>query len=475
MEYYRQYQNIGMHRNASPFSILKGEWKLLVNWTISKIGALTKRKGYTSILNVPDASEVLTIIPYQSGSVRRLIMVNAAGKLYSADPVTDSTWGTAILTGLDTSKRWGWTMLHDSAGASFMILGNGVTTYKTGNGTSFTTVSGAPLAPYWASFQERVYAAGVNADQDVLHWCSIGDLTNWSAVSPNDSSSLNVDKHSGGNIKNIRTLNDRVVIYKEGIIKRWDEEYLKTVMASDGLTAPWSLADIGGMGFSLDRNAIRMYDGNYPQEISSKIEDAIFGIDFSASNVERICGSVFKKNYYLSVGDLTLEDGDVITNCWIVYDYNKNIFYFFSLKERATAMTPFVNTSGVQKFYFGGTDGKVYEMFTDTETDNGEEFEAKAESHIFYPAGPELYLSPREVTVVSRYGNDIKVSLRDDYNDRPVTLSDFDRPTTKNSLKELGNNVQGMQVTVSHAGKGAPIFYGYTVAYEPEGEKTQVP
>lgn len=473
MRYYRMYQNQGMHRNVSPLAVLKGEWKKIVNWDIAKIGAATKRDGYLSILNAPDASEILSIIPFEAGTIRKLIMINAAGKLYVADPIVDSTWGTAKLTGLNTSARWTGAMLHDDAGAVVMILGNGLQTYRTVDASTFVnanTTDGAPLAKYWTAWQERVFGAGVPADKDVLHWCSIGDATDWSAVSPSDSNSLNIDKFSGGTIQNIRMINDRVVIWKERMTKRWDEEYLRTVRDSDGLTAPYSLADIKGMAFTLDRNGIRLYDGNEPQEISSKIEDLIIGIDMGTTNLPRICGAVFNKRYHLSVGTITDEDGNTISNAWIVYDYNKNAFWLYSLAVQATAMATLKCSDGVERMYFGGTTGTVCQMFSG-DTDNGTEIESILEGHIFYPVGTEMFIEPKKIIVASKFGHEMKVQLRDDYSDNVMTIGEFDKPVSHNITDQLGNNVLGLSVNIVHASKGKPIFYGFTLGYEVEGAK----
>lgn len=476
MQYYRQHQNIGTHRNTSPFSILKGEWRKIVNWDIGKKGCMTKRQGYASILNIPDASEILNIIPFEIGTTRKLIMINKAGKLYVADPIVDSTWGTAKLTGLDTSARWTATVLHDDSGNGIMILGNGVETYRTADASTFTdanSTDGAPLAKYWCSFQERVFGAGVPADKDVLHWSSIGDITDWSSTSPSDSDSLNIDKHSGGTIQGIRTLNDRVVIWKRDRIKRWDEEYLRTVKASHGLDAPYSIAEIDGAAFSLDRDAIRLYDGNAPLEISERIQDFIEGIDFSTSNNEKICGEVFKKRYYLSVGTITDEDSNTISNAWIVYDYNKNEFWLYSLADRATAMTKLMCSDGVQRLYFGDGSGQVYQMFYGV-TDDGEEIEAMLEGHVFYPAGPEIFINPREFIVASKFGHEMKAQITDDYSDNTITVGEYDKPVTSNLMKKLGNNVLGLRVNIAHSTKGRPIFYGFTIGFEVEGAKKAI-
>lgn len=467
------YQNIGMHRNVSPLTVLKGEWKKIVNWDIAKIGAATKRDGYTAILNAPDASEILSIIPFISGTTRKLIMINAAGKLYVADPVVDSTWGSALLTGLSTTARWTGAMLHDDSGNPVMILGNGLHTYRTSDAVTFTdanSTDGAPLAKYWTAWQERVFGAGVPADQDVLHWTSIGDATNWSAVSPSDSNSLNIDKFAGGVIQNIRMINDRVVIWKESVIKRWDEEYLRTVRDSDGLTAPYSLADIKGMAFTLDRNAIRLYDGNEPLEISSKIEDLILGIDMGSTNLPKICGAVLNKRYHLSVGDITDEDGEVISNAWIIYDYNKNSFWLYSLADQATSMATLKCSDGVERMYFGDSSGTVYQMFSG-DTDDGEEISAILEGHIFYPVGTEIFIDPKKIIVASKFGHEMKVQLRDDYSDNIMTIGEFDKPVSHNITDKLGNDVLGLSVNVAHATKGKPIFYGFTLGYEVEGAK----
>ena len=284
--------NLGINRNVSPMLTKQGEWRLIVNADLSKIGVLKKRKGYTKILNTPDASEVLSLIPVEIGSVRVLLMVNAAGKLYGSD-LTGATWGSALLTGLSVSARWGHTDMSDLAGNKYKILGNGAVTYKTADGVNFSSVSGAPLAKYWTTFQQRVYGAGVTASPDTLFWSSIGDMTNWSGVSPSDSSSTTIDRYYRGNIKGIRESNDRVVIYKERMMKRWDSYALKTVMASSGLDAPYSLAVVDGMIFSFDRDGIRLYDGNEPKLISERIKDLIEGIDVTSANLERICGAVF--------------------------------------------------------------------------------------------------------------------------------------------------------------------------------------
>ncbi len=472
MQQLRSYAQVGMHRNVNPLNVLKGEWKKIVNWDLEKKGCFTKRKGYTPVLDVPDASEILSLIPFEMGATRKLIMINGTGNLYVADPVVDSSWGTAILTGLDTTARWTSTVLHDSSGNGVMILGNGVQVYATEDAVTFTdaTTNGAPVAKYWATFQERVYGAGVTASKDVLFWSSIGDINNWSSVSPSDSSSLNIDRFSKGTIKNIKQINDRIVIWKNNEMKRWDEEYLRTVRTSHGVIAPYSIDEIDGIAFSLDRDAIRMYDGNSPMEISEKIKDLIYGIDFSDS--EKICAKVFKDKYFLSVGDITDEDGEIIENGWIVYDYNKNAFWLYSLQSRAVSMARLVCSDGVERLFWGNEAGNVYKMF-DGDTDSGTNIEAKLEGHIFYPAGPETLIRPKEFSIASKFGDEMSIVIDDDNSNNVTNIGECTKPISSNFTNNLGD-INGLNIRIYHTSKGTPIFYGFTVGFDVIGSNNSI-
>jgi len=463
--------NLGMNRNTSPLLIKEGEWRLIVNADLHKNGVLKKRKGYTKILNTPDANEVLSLIPIELGTIRQLIMVNAAGKMYSSD-LTGATWGTAIVTGLSASARWGFTIMADSSGNKYAIMGNGAVTYKTADGVSLTSVSGAPLAKYWTTFAQRVFGAGVTASPDTLFWSSIGDLTNWSGVSPSDSSSTTIDLYYRGNIRGIKESNDRVVIYKERMMKRWDGETLKTVRSSTGAEAPYSLATIEGMIFSFDRDGIRLYDGNKPEIISERIKDLIQGIDVTAANLERICGAVYRNRYYLSVGNITDEDGNTITNAVIVYDFIFNEFLLYSTAHRITAMTRFINTTNnTEDLYIGDLTGNVYKMFANDDLDDDKNVEMKLESHIFYPAEIDTAIEPNKMTLLARYSDEMKVFLSADYKDAKENIGEFTDPVSDQKFDKLGNDVRGVKVFIEHSAKGRPEYYGNQLEFNLVSDK----
>ena len=463
---HRVYGNLGMNRNVSPFLPASGEWRLIINADVNKVGVIEKRDGYVAVLDNLDATEVLSLLALNIGTTNILIMIKASGKLYSND-LSGGSWGSAKVTGLDTAARWTGTVMHDSTGVRYLILGNGINVLVTTDGVTFNTLAGAPLGKYWAQLFERVYCAGVPADMDVLHASVTGDLTNWSMVSPADSYSLNIDKQSGGIIQAIRPSNDRILIYKNRLMKRWDETNLKTIMSSTGTDAPYSIDEIDGMAFSFDREGIRLYDGNTPNLLSERIRDLIYGADLSATNSQRICAVAFKNRYLLSMGSITDEDGNVYANAWIVYDYVKNLFTLYTLAVQATAMCKFINGSdGIQRVYFGDVNGNIYQMFSG-QTDAGQDIQMKLQSHIIYPAGPELTITPRQMTVAAKYADEMHTMLAADYG-TPDEIGETGDPVSVNmGLKDkFGNGVRGVEIFVEHSTPGKPQFLGFTLNYD---------
>jgi len=456
---YSQFESVGINRAVSPILAKKGEWELIVNADIPRVGVVQKRLGYKKILDTPDASEILTLIPYEIGDAGKLIMINAAGKAYASSALTvgSGSWGSAIATGLNDVARWGWAVLNGN-----MFLGNGITAYKT-DATAFSTVSGLPVGQAFTTLFQRLYVARVSASPSTLFWSNVGDGTNWSSVAPNDSSSTDIEKDWKGNIKNICFSNDRVVIYKDKIMKRWDTDYMKTIMDSRGITAPWSLADVEGLLASLDRDGIRIYDGSAPRDISEPIKEIIQGIDFSSTNRERICAVVYQQKYLLNVGDVTLPNGETISNAMIVYDYNFNTFVVYSLAHKMTAIAKLVKTDGTEKVYMGDVNGNVYEMFNG-DTDDGTEIVMRAEDHIRYPYDGGYEIKPEVVTVVSENPDNINVKITPDFGDT-IDLGNLEKPS-QNIL--VGNNVEsfnGFKISFYHAGKGRPAIYGWSMDY----------
>lgn len=464
---FRAYQNLGMNRNISEFLPLNGEWRKILNAEMNKLGILVKRDGYTKKLNNPDTDkEVLSLIPFELGSVRKLIMINKAGKLYAKDPIVDADWGTAILSGLDTSARWTATVMSDSSGNKYMVLGNGVNVKKTADAAAFSDITNVPLGKYWAQLFQRGFTAGVPADSDVLHASSIADITDWSAVSPSDSYSQNIDRFSGGTIQGIKESNDRIIIYKKRRIKKWDGEYLKTVMASAGLDAPYSLADIEGMIFSLDREAIRLFDGEAPSPISERIQDLIDGISFASANIERICATVYKKRYHLSLGTITDEDGNSIPNCWIVFDFIRNLFWIHSLGHQATAMCKLECSDGVERLYFGDVTGNLYHMFSGSLLDDTLPIQMLLESHDIYPAGPEVTIQPKVLTLVTKFADECKVQISAD-GGSPENIGELENNVSQHFLSEaFGNDVRSIKLTIAHADEGRPQFKGWGLNFD---------
>lgn len=457
--------NLGMNRNINPSLIRHGEWKTIINGELNRIGIIEKRKGYKKILNNPDNSEVLSLIRCELGDIRRLIMVTATGNIYSADPSVDDNWGNPVKTGVDNSERWGWAVMSDKDGNKFLIMGNGHDVLKTSDGLTFTDVPGAPKARYWTVYQQRVFCSGVDADPDVVHWSSIGDLTDWSVIEPSDSGSINIDKFSNGIVKAIIEANNKVVIYKDREMKRWDQENLRNVLTSWGTEAPYSVIKINGLPFSFDRDGIRMYDGNIPIKISDNIQDIVDRVDISRP--ERIFAVDNRGRYYLFVGDIE-DENMLIKNAVIVYDEAKSLWWLHSLNHKMTSGTT-LRRSGDNRetVYMGDINGQVYEMNVGDE-DDGLSIEMILESHIIYPEGIGNDIKPKRVGIISKNPNQMKVFLRADYDKKEVLMGEVDDNAQRFDTQKMPIDTHGVSVLITHATKGRPQVYGYNIGYEVE-------
>jgi len=455
---YAQFETAGINRTVSPFLVRKGEWKMLLNCGMTEIGKVSKRPGYEMILDVPDlGSEILSLIPYEIGGVGKLIMINSSGKAYASVPGVASSWGTAIKTGLNTSERWGYTVLNGN-----MYLGNGYEGYRT-DAEAFHAVANMPTAKFWTTLYQRVYAGGVYASPSTLFWSSTGNGTDWSSVSPSDSSSTDIEKDYKGNIKALEQSNDRVIVLKDKMLKRWDSEIMKTVLDSRGIKAPWSVGELEGMLCYLTDDSILIYDGNSPRPISAPIMDVISAIDMTTLNVNRICGEVFKNLYLLSVGDIALKER-TIANAVLVYDYEFNTFAIWSTTHRLTAMARLTTSTGVDKLYAGDENGVVYELFKG-DTDNGEEFEMVAETHVIYPLDGGYAMDPKILTVATENPIEMKVKMISDTGSVRLEQA-LRKPVTNIKTKEGLSALNGFKVMFTQAGKGTPSIYGWSLDYE---------
>ncbi len=465
LENYSQYVNLGMNVMSSPFNSIKGEWKVILNADIPKIGTVRKRLGYKKILDTPDSSEVLSLIPYEIGNAGKMIMINASGNAYASDTLTvgSGSWGTAIAIGLSTTERWGWTVLN-----GYLFLGNGIVSQKT-DGIAFTDVVGMPIFRYATTLFQRLYCSGVTASPSTLFWSETGDGTGWSEVAPADASSTDIEKDWKGNIRAIGFSNDRILIYKDRMMKRWDDEYMRTIMDSDGIEASYSLSDIEGMLLYLNHNSISIYDGDAPKEISFPIWSIINSIDFSDTNKNRICGEVFQKKYYLSVGDVKLDDGTIVTNAVIVYDFRYNIFSIYSLAHRMTAMSKILTTAGEEKLYMGDINGNVYEMFNGND-DDGEDIEMLLESQIIYPYGGGFTINPKLLTVVTEQANNMVVKIGTDYG-QLKEIGSLQESVENILVNEIIGETNGFRLQFSHTANSRPALTGWSLDYLISGKR----
>lgn len=380
----------GINRKASPLIIKDEECELCINYHFDKIGALTKRKGYTTLGNVPVAVDVRSLYFSENADNFLMVVNDAVSSPTSADiyrkvPVlnSSSTWTLALATddnqsdnSRDQKER---TFFADFINRVFKVTGNEVMQSSSDGSTWNTTSCLANEKPrYIAIFQDRIYAASdisplkrnrvwysslpedtdSDGDYDQVSW---DDTANgqWFDVNPDDNDEITALENNG----------NRLLIFKFRSMYRW----------TFGLTEPDRLIGVGavnqsvvktnfdvGITFFANPYGVYAYSGNRPKIISRKIQDIIEAI--TEANWRESCAGIDEDHYYLSVGDIEL-DGRTISNAVLVYTISLDAWTVYSYNVKPTVFSTNSGNSIIPEMMFGGSDGQIYKMH-DGYTDN---------------------------------------------------------------------------------------------------------
>jgi len=355
------YNNAGLNLNLSPFLHNQGEMIRLVNVERDMQGAWKKRSGYITYLN--DINGTITKLwnwTLNNGTQFWNYAVSGGSLYYSTQGTGNWTiCGNGTLT---NGARPGHAVLDNT-----MILGDGTANSRhTTSGTSFTDTTGAPKAPYWTDYQNRIYA-GTN---NTLFWSTTGTASDWST----DSSSIQIPGPGGLNW--VGKIADAVQTSKtSGIMHSWDGFRLVDRVTKLGPSSADSVIEREGFNLYLNRLGIFGDGGDRPKLLSNPIERLIYndsGSAISGGTFDLAQGEIYKYDYFVSVGtvadDLTDE---TISNCLIAYDYQQNEFRTYSLANNPTALGTYQDASGNEQFIFGDDTGQCYQFSGTALSDNG--------------------------------------------------------------------------------------------------------
>ena len=409
----------GMNRKASALIIKDEECELAINYHLDKVGALTKRKGYSRFASQPTADKTtygLGQFNDMSGdTVEQLFVQNNAGDTQGVIYYNNGGTWTAAKSDDTASKKSRFISFID-----YVFRANGADVIaSSANGSSWgTTNSPATITPkYGAVFQDRVYFANGNSSNRSRFWFSSlpssGSITwstgtDWVDVNPDD----------GDQITGLENNGNRLLIFKNRALYRWtfgqvEADRLIGVGTSSSESIKTNL-DVG-ITFFANPNGIYAYSGGRPRLLSRKIDDIIKAV----TDWTEVYAEVDEDHYYLSVGNISLE-GRTYSNVVLCYHISLDAWTMYTTATPVRFMARLIESGVVENIYFGSTTGRTYK-FLDTNADDGSDIAAYFRSKEFVLGYPQA-VDVEHVDVFAATRGNTSVMMDTNRYGQPITL-----------------------------------------------------
>lgn len=452
----------GMNRKAAPLIIKDEECELLVNFHLDKVGALTKRNGYSRFASQPDADKTCYGLgqfnDMSGGTVEQLfVQQNAADTQNVIYYNNNGTWTAAKSDDTAGAK----TRFISFIDYVFRVNGEDVVA-SSANGSSWGTTNapGTITPKYGAVFQDRVYFANGNSSNRSRFWFSSlpssGSITwsignDWVDVNPDDGDQITALENNG----------NRLLIFKNRALYRWtfgqvEADRLIGVGTSSAESVKTNL-DVG-ITFFANPNGVYAYSGGRPRLLSRKINDIIQAV----TDWEEVYAEVDDDHYYLSVGDITLE-GRTYSNTVLVYHISLDAWSMYTMATPVRFMARLIESGVVEYIYFGSNTGRTYK-FLDGSNDDGSDIPAYYRSKEYmmgYPqavdvTGVDVFASSRgraQVLMdINRYG-------------QPMSLGNLEQRVTNLSPRDF-RKLNSTRIYITDHSSAPMIIEGYNIEYK---------
>lgn len=221
---------------------------------------------------------------------------------------------------------------------------------------------------------------------------------------------------------------NELLFFKRNSVDRYNDRgnELRRIKSAPGTTSPRSIVTSGDYCYWYHPTGIYRTTGASGQLISNGIYDVIEGV--TTANQDNVVGwEEDKKIINMYLGDVTLRDGEVITDCVASFNSDDNTWSFRTYGETITCAINWL-TSNLQKIYAGSTGGKVLQLNTGTsfnETPIGFELVDKPR----FPVGDDVAVNFHRIREYVDNGADISISYKLLYrptSDLKVWVSDKD-------------------------------------------------
>ncbi len=361
------YKMTGLDTYTNPL-LSDGQLIHAVNVDSLPLGGKQKRFGYHTYLNAPDNAPVNSLWSFNKNDGTTFWNYRASGSLIYYSTQGTSDWAVCGNGTIADGAHVGFAVLNNT-----MIVGDGFgSTRHTVDGTSFTNTNLAPPAPFFAQYQNRIYAAGTAS---TLFFSTANDPTNWQTSGTSDSSSLQIT--GAGKLSQPFVSSDRLIVPKNlGAMYRWDGYSVVDLATSYGPSSPYGIAEVEGYRLFINRYGLMGYGGAQPELLSNAIQRQFYnptGEAIRGTAFQTIPAAIWYYNYFASVGSVRDDFVDrTIPDAIIKYDFQKNEFLDYSFAHKPTAFMSAIDPNGYTYLYFGDAQGNTYQYDPQSFDDNGE-------------------------------------------------------------------------------------------------------
>jgi hypothetical protein len=421
------------------------ELDYLENGVLEEVGPIWKVRGYAQKgADVETGYDILGLCSATKtdGTVKQIAVANGAASsdAYTYNPTTGA-WTPHNLS-LTTAAKAEFEYFLDGF---FMVNYEDATRWN--NYTQWyttTNVTNAPKAKYIKLYLSRLYLAYV-VDSGTTYSSRVifSDLPTggppMTIAWDNSVNYFDVDTDDSDVIKGLEVNSNRLLIFKEYSLYRYDTNTLYKIPGAPGTVSQRSIKNIQGWTVYLSHNGIWGYDGETSQLISRQIKDIIEGV--ATASLAKAAAWVNGDHYYLYLGDINnIRTGLTISNCLIDFDIAKNAYswrslrhdpnVFISFADTATdigydsatltydnAETPYAGALGSERrVYFGDKLGAVYQLDTGT-TYDGSDIPFTMETKTYYLGNPSVVKTLHKLHVYCDGGKQVAIQYKLDEKD----------------------------------------------------------
>lgn len=349
--------------SLTPMNVMR----LILNMDGDVVGALRVRPGVTAIGNqIQDGKNCLGLYNFRdsNGSNNQQVAVfNNSGDTQSVTYYNNAGTWTAIGSGstFTASAKSRFTTFVDYV---FRVSSAQETpkswTGASGDSWGATNLTSVPSGKFICVYKARLYIAATSTYPDRLFFSSIPDATTQAITWDTTNDHLDVVPSDNGNITGLTVNGSLMLIFKDRAMYRWNGSSADPDRIIDvGCCSQESIATRRGTTFFCNDFGVFATTGGFPTWLSKPIDRWWKAISSSyLASLSAVCDD---DNYYVSVGDVTV-DGGLYSNAVYRYNISSQTWTIRSYAEQIYAFAEFVTSTNGASIMCGNDDGDVQEF-----------------------------------------------------------------------------------------------------------------